>query len=178
MFIETSSSSDITGKSPELPVWSPVSCSFSAKTTQTASKTEDDGAASPATWRSLFSFTNRHHISTVSVALILAIIGGLIKPAIAICVGEFFQDLASYGAGKINGAELTAKTSWWCVGLAVLGSVSWLINGSFLSAWMVFGELQARSAREKLFNSMLEKAMEWYDLQEDGIESLLTRIQT
>jgi ATP-binding cassette subfamily B (MDR/TAP) protein 1 len=43
---------------------------------------------------------------------------------------------------------------------------------------MAFGELQARTARREIFDSMLEKEMEWYDSREDGIGSLLIRLQT
>jgi len=59
-----------------------------------------------------------------------------------------------------------------------LGGAAWLIEGAFLSSWMVFGELQAKSVREQMFVEMLDKEMEWYDLRQDGIGSLLIRIQT
>jgi ATP-binding cassette subfamily B (MDR/TAP) protein 1 len=62
--------------------------------------------------------------------------------------------------------------------LTALGVAAWILEGILLSSWMVFGELQAQSARRKMFTGMLDKEMEWYDLREDGIGSLLIRIQT
>lgn len=38
---------------------------------------------------------------------------------------------------------------------------------------MLFGELQAKSARERLFDGMLNKDMEWYDKRKAGIDARL-----
>lgn len=171
-------SSDNSGKSSEVMDSSFLSDSFNNGSAQVEVSNESYGGVIPATWGSLFSFTSRQHTLTLTLALVLTVIGGLIKPAVAIFIGKYFEDLASYGASNCDSFELMSRISWWCIGLTILGSISWVVNGSFLSFWMVFGELQARSARQHLFSSMLEKAMEWYDLREDGIGSLLIRIQT
>ncbi|KAK4692863.1 hypothetical protein P7C71_g4420, partial [Lecanoromycetidae sp. Uapishka_2] len=36
----------------------------------------------------------------------------------------------------------------------------------------------SKTVREKLFDGMLDKEMEWYDMRESGIETLMTRLQT
>jgi hypothetical protein len=48
---------------------------------------------------------------------------------------------------------------------------------SILSSWMTFGESQAKSARDRMFEGMLDKEMEWYDSQQVGIGALLIRVQ-
>jgi ATP-binding cassette subfamily B (MDR/TAP) protein 1 len=62
--------------------------------------------------------------------------------------------------------------------LVGLGSASWLLNGGYFMLWLAFGELQAKSVREKLFDGMLEKDMEWYDMRKNGIGALVPRFQT
>ncbi|KUJ18851.1 P-loop containing nucleoside triphosphate hydrolase protein [Mollisia scopiformis] len=42
----------------------------------------------------------------------------------------------------------------------------------------MFGELQAKSLRLQMFEGMLDKNMEWYDLRQDGVGALMIRIQT
>lgn len=65
-------------------------------------------------------------------------------------------------------------------GLALvgLGSASGLLNAGYFMFWILFGELQAKSARDKLFEGMLEKEMEWYDMRKSGIDTLISRLQT
>jgi ATP-binding cassette subfamily B (MDR/TAP) protein 1 len=62
--------------------------------------------------------------------------------------------------------------------LVILGAAAWVFEGAFLLIWITYGEIQAKNARQQLFTSMLDKDIEWYDLREDGIGSLLIRIQT
>ena len=47
-----------------------------------------------------------------------------------------------------------------------------------LAMWLAYGELQAKSARDRLFHGLLEKEIEWYDLRMNGIGALLPRLQT
>ena len=58
-----------------------------------------------------------------------------------------------------------------------LGGASWLFNSIQFSAWLAFGELQAKGARDRLFTSLLGKEIEWYDRRKNGIHALLPRLQ-
>lgn len=129
-------------------------------------------------WRSLFVFTTRKHSAAIVIALISTILSALLKPASAIFFGKIFSVLTKFGLGGLSGQETLHEISRWCIALVGLGGVAWLVEGTFLSSWMVFGELQAKSVREQMFIGMLDKEMEWYDLRDDGIGSLLIRIQT
>ena len=130
------------------------------------------------TWRSLFSFTTRQHAPAIVFIVLSTIASGALKPVAAIFFGYSFTSLSKYGSGIITAPEVVHEVSIWSIALCVLGVASWFFEGLFLLSWMLFGELQAKSVREKLFVGMLEKDMEWYDLREDGIGSLLIRIQT
>ncbi len=129
-------------------------------------------------WKSLFTFTRRRHVPALTWALVTTISAGLLKPISAILLGNVFTDLTSYGSGKASAHETLHNVSIWCIAFTALGVAAWLFEGLFLSAWMVFGELQAHSVRERMFEGMLTKDMEWYDSRKDGIASLTSRIQT
>ena len=129
-------------------------------------------------WRSLFAFTTRKHSPTVLLALLSTVISSLTKPAAAIFFGNIFTELTRYGAGTITIQVAVQQISKWCAAMAMLGLAAWFAEGIFLYTWMLFGELQAKSIREKMFTGLLDKNMEWYDLRSDGIGALLIRIQT
>lgn len=126
----------------------------------------------------LFNFTSRSHLLTLSIALVLSIASGIVIPAFAVLLGKIFDIFTTFGAGQISGPDLVKKISVYGIALAGLGSGSGLLNAFYLGFWLVFGELQARSVREKLFDSMLEEEMGWYDMHKIGIETLISRQQT
>ena len=131
-----------------------------------------------AGWRSLFNFTRKKHAITLALALILSVTSGVIIPALAIFLGSVFDSFTNFGAGKLSGSALLRKVSLDALALVGLGSASWLLNGGYFMLWLAFGELQAKSVREKLFDGMLEKDMEWYDMRKNGIGALVPRFQT
>jgi len=120
----------------------------------------------------------KRHVTILIPASFLAILAGVLKPTISIFLGRIFDDLAAFGSGTTAGGQLLTDVSRWCIALTALGLAAWLVNGGFFALWLVFGELQVKSVREKMFKGMLEKEMAWYDLRSDGIASLLNRIQT
>ncbi len=131
-----------------------------------------------AGWRSLFNFTTKKHGIPLLFALILSVASGIIIPALAIFLGGIFDSFTSFGAGTLSGSGLVKKVSIDGLALVGLGSASWLLNGGYFMLWLAFGELQAKSVRDKLFDGMLEKDMEWYDMRKNGIGALLPRFQT
>lgn len=59
-----------------------------------------------------------------------------------------------------------------------IGLTTWLLKGGYFAAWLVFGEMQAKSVRDELFVDLLRKDLEWYDKRTVGIDVLLSRLQT
>ncbi|WEW59511.1 ATP-dependent permease [Emydomyces testavorans] len=129
-------------------------------------------------WRSLFRFTTSRHLVPLSVGLVFTIAGGLAVPLLAVILGWIFNELTNFGAGSITAAQLMDKISVNCLYLLALGFVIWVFQSIHLSLWIVFGELQAKRARDELFRELLAKEMKWFDLTKDGVSALLPRIQT
>lgn len=129
-------------------------------------------------WRSLFAFTQRQHTVSGIFAIASSVAAGVPQPLAAIFYGRIFFALTNYGGGNSTGHETLKSISLLCIALTALGVAAWILQGASLSSWMVFGELQAKSVRNQMFEGMLDKDIEWYDLRKDGIGSLLIRIQT
>jgi ATP-binding cassette subfamily B (MDR/TAP) protein 1 len=130
------------------------------------------------TGRSLFAFTVKKDLLILLPALILTITSGAAKPLATIFVGKILNDMGTFGAGQTTSSELLQTAKDWCLAITALGVASIFFNGGFFALWLVFGEKQAKHARDNLFASMLKKDMEWYDLCTDGVGSLLIRMQT
>lgn len=133
---------------------------------------------SSARWRSLFAFTSRSHLLTLCFALILSVASGAVAPVLSYLLGKVFDCFTSFGGGKYGGPELIRRVSKYAMGLTGLGAASGLLHTGYFGFWLVFGELQAKSARDSLYAGMLEKDMEWYDMRKDGIDALIQRLQT
>ena len=126
----------------------------------------------------MFAFTRRSHLLTLLPAAVLSTIDGFVVPAIAIYLGKFFDAFSSFGQGQINGSTLMHKTLTDVYVLLAIGTIDLILKGGSFSAWLAFGELQAKSVRDELFRSLLEKDLEWYDSRSSGVGTLLTRLQT
>ena len=129
-------------------------------------------------WRALLNFTDRTHFFILVPALFLSALSGMLLPAVAIFMGKYFDALANYGAGELSGDELVHKVVLSTCGLVLVGAATWLLKGGYFTLWLVFGELQAKSARDKLFQSLLLKDLEWFEMRSSGVGSLLSRLQT
>ncbi|MCJ1292429.1 hypothetical protein MMC34_003979 [Xylographa carneopallida] len=145
---------------------------------QAGSDSADEEYLQHAKWISLFNFTSKAHILPLAVAACLSVSSGIVIPALAIFLGKIFDTFTDYGAGTISGSDLTKQTSLNGLYLLGLGSVSWILNGSFFMFWLLFGELQARHIREMLFDGMLQKEMAWYDMRKSGVNAMIPRLQT
>ena len=132
----------------------------------------------PLSWRLLFTFANRQHATILIWAIVTTVIAGLLKPVQAILIGNIFTEFTSYGSDNSSHRDMLHRVSISCIFLTALGVLAWVLEGIFLSAWMVFGEAQAEQIRRNMFEALLDRDLEWYDSQKDGIPSLVTRIQT
>jgi ATP-binding cassette subfamily B (MDR/TAP) protein 1 len=130
-----------------------------------------------AGWRALFGFTTRRHLPVLSCGLLSAIIAAASIPVFAIIYGLIFRDYTSYGAGNIDSSALRSKVARYCLILTGVASLNWMANSFYFFFFLTFGELQARSARNKIFDALLRKDMAWYDTRETGIAAFLPGIQ-
>lgn len=129
-------------------------------------------------WVALFYFTEKRHILALAGAIFFAVLSGLVVPLMAVVMGKIFGSFASFGAEKINSEGLVAQVTSQIIVLAALGAGSWVVSAAFFAGWLSFGELQAKVAREKLFEGLVDKDMEWYDMRKSGVAGLISRVQT
>ena len=139
---------------------------------------EEDILAERASWRSLFIFTSKRDTIPFLLALTSSMAAGIIAPTLAVFLGSIFNLFTNSGAGEISGTILLRKVSTNAVILAGLGIASGFLHASYFMLWLVFGELQGKHARERLFDCLLEKDIGWFDMRTDGIDTLLSRSQT
>lgn len=131
-----------------------------------------------ASWKHLFAFASRDHLTTVLLAVVATVVSSGLRTFLAVVYGRIFDVIAAFGAGNTRGPDALHDISTWCLVLTGMGVGTWISNGLFMSIWIIFGEAQARSVRREVFSSLLEKDMAWYDGQVEGTSSLLTRIET
>ena len=139
---------------------------------------EEENLVEHASWRSLFNFTSKKDTIPFFLALTASIAAGIVAPALAVFLGSIFDLFTNSGAGEISGTILLKKVSMYTIILAGLGTASGFLHASYFMLWLVFGELQGKHARERLFDCLLEKDMGWFDMRTDGIDTLLSRSQT
>ena len=139
---------------------------------------EESNVAKHTSWRSLFNFTSTTDALPLLLGLILSISAGIVNPTLAIFLGKIFDLFTKFGAGEISGPDLVEKISTNTIVLAGLGTASGLLHAGYFMLWLVFGELQAKHVRERLFDGMLEKDMGWFDMRTDGIDTLVSRLQS
>lgn len=130
-----------------------------------------------APWKSLLNFTNKSHYVVLFFALFFAAASGIVVPALAIFLGRIFDFFSEYGAGVASREDLLRNVAQYSIYLVLLGAVSWVLHAAFLICWLLFGELQAKSARDQLYSCMLEKEMEWFDMRKSGVNALMPRLQ-
>lgn len=135
-------------------------------------KSKGDGVQT-VPWKALFFFTTKSHLTCLFVGLAAALTAGGITPAQSYLLGKAFNAFTNSDSPS---AVLTSVTKY-AIYLLALGVGSWIVHFVFFSAWLAFGELQANSARERLFLGMLDKEIEWYDMRKNGIGALIPRLQ-
>ena len=129
-------------------------------------------------WRDLFAFTRRQHSLALGLALAVSLAAGVVGPALSIFLGKLFNTFAEFASGKIDNAHFRAELSKDSLYLALIGLLSFTFGFGSFSAWMTFGELQARTCREEVFDGLLGKSIKWYDTRRSGVKALVARLNT
>jgi ATP-binding cassette subfamily B (MDR/TAP) protein 1 len=139
---------------------------------------EESECASKMGWKVLFIFTTRKHLPVLASAILTAAIGAATLPVFSVLYGLIFSSYAEYGAGSTNGDELLRDVTRSCLILTGVATVNWVTNSAFFFFMLIFGELQAKSARTRIFDVLIRKDMAWFDLRDSGIAAFLPTIQT
>lgn len=132
---------------------------------------------SKSSWRHLFAFMERRHAGSLIMAVIAAACAAGAKTSYAVLLGKVMDIVTPLGAGTISKESAMAGVTLWCIILTAVGAGVWLFNSAFMAAWVIFGELTAKSTRQTIFGSLLYKEMAWFDSQDEGVSSALSSIQ-
>ncbi|OAP55006.1 hypothetical protein AYL99_10706 [Fonsecaea erecta] len=127
--------------------------------------------------RSIFNFTTKAHLPVLLPALILSAAAGCLQPAMAFFFGQFFDTFSDFAAGKADGSIFMNRSLGSLYALLGVAGATFLFKCILFSLWLVFGEMQARSIRELLFQSLLDREIGWYDARTAGVGTYLTRFQ-
>ena len=138
---------------------------------------EEQNHVSQMGWKALFGFTTKKHLPVLSGALLSAVIAAATLPLFAIIYGLIFHQYTEYGAGNIDSGTLLSSVTTYCIILTGIASLNWIANSFYFFFFLTFGELQARSARNRIFDVLIKRDMAWYDTRETGIAALLPAVQ-
>lgn len=128
-------------------------------------------------WKALFGFTTTAHVAVLISALGSAAAAAATLPIFSIMYGRIFGAYADYGAGKSDGDELLSEITRLCIIMTGIAAASWVLNSIFFFLFLLFGELQAKSARTRIFDVLIRKEITWFDMRESGIAAFLPTIQ-
>lgn len=135
-----------------------------------------------SSWKSLFAFTkpNTSHVATLAAAIVVSALTATLRTLLAILLGRIFDVITIVGSASDPAAAAAAvdNLSELCLLLVGLGLSNWLANSAFLALWIIFGELQAESVRHDISQGLLFRDLTWFDTLDQGLSSLLVRIET
>ncbi|CZT18507.1 related to ABC a-pheromone efflux pump AtrD [Ramularia collo-cygni] len=149
----------------------------SAADSSASGNADDDVPAVKAPWRSLFAFTTRRQVPLFMAGVACAILAGAASPAQTLIIGKLYGGFTDYASGRLDKNEFMRKETTYVIYLVAIAAASWLLHTIDFGIWLAFGELQAKSARDRLFHGLLEKEIEWYDMRKNGIGAMLPRLQ-
>lgn len=138
---------------------------------------EEQQYASQVGWKALFGFTTTSHLAILISALASAAAAAATLPVFSVIYGLVFGAYSNYGAGRADGDELLSEVTRLCLIMTGVAAANWVLNSIFFFLFLLFGELQAKSARNRIFNVLIRKEMEWFDTRESGIAAFLPTIQ-
>jgi len=151
------------------------SAKLSEPVSQASTSKSDVTKAAP--WRALLFFATRAHVPLLVLGILCSLIAGAVSPAQSFLIGKLFDGFSSYAQGSLDRAEMMQHETKYVLYFVAVSGGSWFFHSLEFMTWLAFGELQAKSARDRLFHGLLEKDIEWYDMRKNGIAALLPRLQ-
>ena len=133
-------------------------------------------ATETTTWKSLFNFCTKAHLPILLSAVFFACGSGASVPILAYLVGKIFARFTQFASGLISEEVFKNQISTYNVYIVIVATGTWIFNSIAFFLFHIYGDLQARSARERIFKSLLTRKISWFDRRTDGVPSLCTRI--
>ncbi|KAL2174811.1 P-loop containing nucleoside triphosphate hydrolase protein [Thermothelomyces heterothallicus CBS 202.75] len=136
-------------------------------------------AAARSSFKHLFTFTPARHIPLVALSFTTAALVAAGRTAYAVLLGRIFDVVTRFGTGLLSHADFLAQISQWAVWLCVLGAGMWVVSTADAAAWVVGGELRARTARREVFwRLLMGKEVGWFEAREEGVGGLTASVAT
>ncbi|AEO59824.1 hypothetical protein MYCTH_54167 [Thermothelomyces thermophilus ATCC 42464] len=136
-------------------------------------------AAAKSSFKHLFTFTPARHIPLVALSFTTAALVAAGRTAYAVLLGRIFDVVTRFGTGLLSPADFLAQISQWAVWLCVLGAGMWVVSTVDAAAWVVGGELRARTARREVFwRFLMGKEVGWFEAREEGVGGLTASVAT
>jgi ATP-binding cassette subfamily B (MDR/TAP) protein 1 len=126
---------------------------------------------------SLFNFTTRKDTLVLVLSTIFAVVVGTVTPIQSYLLGQVFGNFAKFAAGTLSETKFKHDMLAYNLYFVGLGTISWVFTAFFFASWLLFGQLQARGARERLFDALIDRKIEWFDQRKDGIGAMTTKLQ-
>ncbi len=169
----------VRSRGPRVANMATSSNSYSTADHENKSSGNDDeqGYISRVGWKTLFTFTTKQHLLVLVGGITAASVAALSMPAFAIIYGLIFGQYTSYGEGSIDSNQLMSNITRLCIILTGLTTLNWIANSFYFFFFLMFGELQARSARNRIFDALIKKDLAWFDMRETGIAGFLPTVQ-
>jgi ATP-binding cassette subfamily B (MDR/TAP) protein 1 len=136
----------------------------------------DTPKAKHAPWKALFNFTTRRHVPIVIPAIICSAISGALITVNSYLLGKLFFVFTYFSSGALDEAGFKHEVRRYVLYIILIASLIWLFNSLGFFLWHTFGDLQARSARLRIFRALLTRQIEWFDKRKDGTSALTTRL--
>ncbi|KAL4796759.1 P-loop containing nucleoside triphosphate hydrolase protein [Aspergillus venezuelensis] len=125
----------------------------------------------------LLNFTTRQHVPTLTVAIVCCFVASFTTPLFSVFLGQIFTEFTLRGAEEITGQALINNVSKGCIRLLALGALAWFFNAIYYVLFNIFGELQAASARSRIFEALLKKDQKFFEEHEEGARTYLGCLQ-
>ena len=123
-------------------------------------------------------FPNSHASYYLLIACLATVVSGLLVPAISIVIGKILDLLLRFSVETHNKKDLGPQVQGLIWHLAELGSGAFICNGVLHVMWQRCAYLQAKRARECVFEGLVVRELEWFDKRKHGVGAMLTQIQT
>jgi ATP-binding cassette, subfamily B (MDR/TAP), member 1 len=140
------------------------------------SESQDSSKIVKASWKALFNFTTYKHLIVLFPAIVCSVSSGVIATVNSYLIGKVFGLFTEFYAGQIDKNDFNHQVATYNLFIIMVAVGSWFFNSLAFFLWHTFSELQARGARVRIFNALLNRNIAWFDERKDGTAALATRL--
>lgn len=112
----------------------------------------------------LYMFLEKADMPLVVCATAVTLLSSLGPTALSILMGRIFGVLSKYTSGLyLERTDFKHDSIIACFSLAALGGALFVCDWLMISLWMKLGEIQQLKLRQKLYNTIFDRQLSWFD---------------